>query len=100
TVAHVEDDLLALLEAQLPEPVTQPIEAGHVRPALKQDAHAIGARWLCLHRRREGHEGDEPEARERESARHRAGPARELYGGQGPTGSPRQGRYHSIASSG
>src|SRR6266511_3953053 len=42
-IAHVEDELLALLESELPETVSQPIDGGGVRASLEEDSYAINA---------------------------------------------------------
>ncbi len=66
-IAHVEDELFALLESQLPEPVLQPVEGGGVQASLEHDSHAIDACLLRLDRERQGEEGEYQDARESES---------------------------------
>ena len=57
-VAHVEGELLPLLESHLPETVPQPVDGCEVRASLKDDSYAIDAGRLRLGGERRGEEAE------------------------------------------
>lgn len=78
---HPEDELLSLLESQLPEPVPKPVDGGRVRPPLQHDAHAMDAGLLRLQGERR--HGDEDKSR-RNLEKHGVALAQAVRGFQRP----------------
>src|SRR2546427_362896 len=75
--ANVKDELLPLLEAQLPETLPEPVDGSHIRTALQDDSDAIDASLLRFGGAWSGEKTDRHSAEERSSSGHRisVGPA-------------------------
>src|SRR6266700_3743501 len=75
--ADVKDELLPLLEAQLPETLPEPLDGSHVRTALQDDSDAIDESLLRFGGAWSGEKTDRHSAEERSSSGHRisVGPA-------------------------
>jgi hypothetical protein len=63
---HQENELLALLESQLPETVSQAIDGLEVHAPVEEDSHAIDTSLLCIDCERQRQESEHQDARENE----------------------------------
>lgn len=65
-IVHQENELLALLESQLPETVSQAIDGLEVHAPVEEDSHAIDTSLLCIGGERQRQESEHQDARENE----------------------------------
>ena len=66
----MKDELLPLLEAQLPETLPEPVDGSHIRTALQDDSDAIDASLLRFGGAWSGEKAARHRAEERSSSGH------------------------------